>query len=504
MMKTLRFILFLVLLSGCEDFSDHQDYTFTGINNVAEMEQCLTSIFSSLLDCMMVDGQIIPQQFADDFALIPYKDSYYNIHEYSYGENQVRESAIWTKLYNVVGFSNQIICHLDKKTNLDTAMSKRLGEAYYLRAYAYFRLVRIFKNIPLVKDLEIKYTLPAASNIDLYSFIESDLKKAIQLLPANRSAARYFTTPHRGSAKALLAEVYLTMGGFPVKDISKYSLAAKLAGEVIDSSVFFGFELLPDFKYLWNGYQYYNKETIFGLYSETGSVLANTRIYTDTTFLELYHLSPYILANTRFYNNYPTGYRRDETFQSILPVFRNSKYVIYPVVFKDFKQAESTTPIFYKKFEFYCSFDTTTAYNTSDYFNLFWGRLHYYFGQPIYVFRYAHTLLTYAEAKARSGQLDASAYEAVNRIRRRANKAELYSPSKYDLVTGLTSEQFCDSVIKERELELCGETEGRWFDLLRLDMVDQIPTMRGGGPATSCFARAPEFDRNLNPNLNDK
>jgi hypothetical protein len=39
----------------------------------------------------------------------------------------------------------------------------------------------------------------------------------------------------------------------------------------------------------------------------------------------------------------------------------------------------------------------------------------------LYLFRYAQTLLTFSEARARSGILDDSTYEAVNMIRRRAN-----------------------------------------------------------------------------------
>ena len=45
----------------------------------------------------------------------------------------------------------------------------------------------------------------------------------------------------------MLAEVYLCWAGYPVKDISKYTLAAMEAGEVIDSADYFGFGLLDDF-----------------------------------------------------------------------------------------------------------------------------------------------------------------------------------------------------------------------------------------------------------------
>jgi len=93
----------------------------------------------------------------------------------------------------------------------------------------------------------------------------------------------------------------------------------------------------------------------------------------------------------------------------------------------------------------------------------------------LYLFRYAHTLLTYAEAKTRAGEMDETCYEAVNKIRRRANKLDINTPSECDLHPGLTPEQFLDSVVWERALELCHEPEGRWFDIVRLDLREKLP-----------------------------
>lgn len=191
-------------------------------------------------------------------------------------------------------------------------------------------------------------------------------------------------------------------------------------------------------------------------------------------------LPPDIFAGINFYNNYPLSYRREVTFQSVLPVFDTATGFIE---FKNYRYAEYCRFIFYKKNGYLCSADTTTKFlhlwletwdtvYLSNYF-------HWITDQPLYIYRYAHTLLTYAEAKARSNDLDASAYEAVNRIRRRANKANIYSQSVYDLKPGLSVAQFADSVVRERALELCGEPEGRWFDLVRLEMVEQLPELRG-------------------------
>ncbi|MGD2034583.1 MAG: RagB/SusD family nutrient uptake outer membrane protein, partial [Bacteroidales bacterium] len=168
------------------------------------------------------------------------------------------------------------------------------------------------------------------------------------------------------------------------------------------------------------------------------------------------------------------------------------------------KTVEECNRIGYRKFYY----DPYIIPYTQFYDNDFYSFL--YIGSPkIYLFRYAHTLLTYAEAAARSGQLDEKAYECVNRIRRRARNVDIYSPSDYDLQPGLSPEVFADSVVWERAWELAGEPEGRWFDLVRLEMVEDLPALRhpaeGGPPEvfdkTVYFFPVPEGDIRLNPNL---
>lgn len=67
-------------------------------------------------------------------------------------------------------------------------------------------------------------------------------------------------------------------------------------------------------------------------------------------------------------------------------------------------------------------------------------------------------------------------------VRRRANKADLKTISQFDLPPNLTNNQFIDSVINERAWEFCGEPEGRWFDVLRLEKVHLIEKFKLTGP----------------------
>ena len=64
---------------------------------------------------------------------------------------------------------------------------------------------------------------------DIYNQIVNDLKAAENLLPLSFPENGKAT---KGAAKAMLAEVYLTMAGWPINDASNYALARDKAKEV--------------------------------------------------------------------------------------------------------------------------------------------------------------------------------------------------------------------------------------------------------------------------------
>ena len=446
---------------------------------------------------------------------------------------------IWRIIYKAIIEANNIIVQIHPNSELSKVCREMIGEAYFIRAYCYFRLLRLFGRIPLVVDVDVNYALDKPNYREIYNFIILDLQKASSLLPLSNDEARIpFVTPCKGAAKALLAEVYLSMAGYPLNEHELYSMAAFIAGEVIDSAEYFGFELLPDFADLWTNSVTANNETIFPIYISDEYILAQygyNKLYSfnwgasymlfkilSSQNYSLYGFYPETDAvpEIQFYNTFPPSYRKDETFnthQFLGFAITDEKKVIkidttmdqIPWYFGNLyfkklpyqKIISNIDPAFSIDGYFYLSefnnnnppFITETEAN-----------------RKFYLIRYAHTLLTYAEAKARSGQLDASAYEAVNMIRRRANKANIYSSSVYDLPSGLSAEQFADTVVWERAWEFAGEPEGRWFDLVRLEMAEDLPQLRHPREITppeypvakeDYFMTIPDEDIWLNPNL---
>ena len=421
---------------------------------------------------------------------------------------------IYIKLYRAILNANKLIGQLDEEQDAGI-----IGEACFLRAYCYFKMARLFGRPPLVTDLDVDFVIHKPTYREVYEQIETDLLKAIDLLPDNYAEARVpGETPNKGTARALLAEVYLAMAGYPVGDESKYAEAARLAGEVIDQSEYYNYALLDDLADLWNADYRHNPENVFGLFfsgetDETSNWIGANQItlYTD---LQLWVDGRYN-PEFKFFNDYPENYRK-------YTVYATGRYWPFTIEMPDGTYEFS---LYFEKYN--------PLFNACNYIDgcksLKWLDIKNYRREDqlermtsyhntnltLYLLRYAHTLLTYAEAKARAGELDASCFEAVNRVRRRANKVDIYTPGEFDLPASLTNEQFIDSVVWERAWELCNEPDGRWFDIIRLDLRTKLPENRYSidlpTPVSNAyltddwyFCRIPQHDRWINPNLEEE
>lgn len=93
-----------------------------------------------------------------------------------------------------------------------------LGEAYFLRAFYYFQLVRIFGGVPLIHeviDSSERWLQPRATKEQVYESIIADLKNAEALL-YNKSeyADEDMGRATKGAACAMLCKVYLYMHNY--------------------------------------------------------------------------------------------------------------------------------------------------------------------------------------------------------------------------------------------------------------------------------------------------
>ncbi|MCF8360861.1 MAG: RagB/SusD family nutrient uptake outer membrane protein [Prolixibacteraceae bacterium] len=527
-----KWLLLCFLLTGCNWLFKPDEISISEIESYDHLVDAAGGVYGQFSTAVNSENFLFLNGNADDLLLRgnSFYKTYYRgpgINSCVVGANpKLDENFVYVSLFGVIASINNILTQYDIDNVDNKAIKEILGELFFIRAYCYFRLTRSYGQIPLINDTDVNYTVKKSSFEEIYEFIEYDLLKAIQFLPENNINSRIlYQTPHRGVAKAVLAEVYLNWAGFPVKDQSKYLQAKTTAAEVIDSADFYGFSLLPDFADLWNKTGRYNQESTLCVYVKNSSLyygygylkLTSKNIFVGYDFtVDNKFLFNYLIPATevKFYNEFPKDYRRDITFF-------NTIYVPPPSIFEYLPHEVDTGYIYinqldpcarvcFRKFFLDTTLIPPNQFQEDTLFERSFNEYQISGSPRIMLFRYAQTLLTYAEAAARSGSLDEKAYKYLNMIRRRANRVDLYSPSRFDIQTGLSNEAFADSVVKERGWELAGEIEGRWFDLLRLERSNEINNGDGYYEDNYYFRNKnkylipiPQSDMLLNSNLNN-
>lgn len=389
------------------------------------------------------------------------KMGFHEIDVFKHNSSNDRIPNWWKYFYSTIKVANPIINNHHKVVSTNqTKVNNLVGVAYFYRAASYFFLTRTWGEVPINTDGSLDKNRPNASVQDIYNLILSDLSKAETLLPENWQEAPYKQEgvnilPAQAAAKALLANVYLTMAGWPLKQNDKYALAAAKAKEVIDNKSKYGVDL-EDITLLWR--KKFTPETVFGCYYninisgwswENGSQMGPEafRPAEEGGWEDGY-------GEITFYNNFPEGARKNETYQMEYFI----KDASGNITVSDYTKTAAKHPFFLKYR--YDNYDEVNHKGQN-----WWG------SQTIPVIRYAEVLLTYAEAQAMANSPDASAYEAINAVRARAGLG--------NLTAGLSKEAFREAVIAERGWEFAGpEPAARWFDLLRTETLAKANSNR--------------------------
>ncbi|MBF4514791.1 RagB/SusD family nutrient uptake outer membrane protein [Flavobacterium sp. ANB] len=166
---------------------------------------------------------------------------------------------IWADYYKGVARCNIMVVKLPGIPMDEAKKARYMAEVKALRAYYYFDLVRMFKNVPLilapVTQSEIN-TIVQAKPEDVYAQIEKDLNEAIPglpiTIPSNESGRL-----SQGAATALLGKVYL----YDNKKPEAAAQLAKVNGATLGASIY-GYKLMPNFADLWNHLNKFNSESI--------------------------------------------------------------------------------------------------------------------------------------------------------------------------------------------------------------------------------------------------
>ncbi len=182
----------------------------------------------------------------------------------------IMPASFWNDYYQGI-FRANILLQKISGVKMDATLKARFtAEAKALRAFYYFNLEIMFKNIPLLLDpltATNMYEATQAAPADVYAQIEKDLTEAIPDLPGIIPAATEAGRFTKGAAQALLGKVYLYD--------NKNALAAAQLAEVNGTpgaTSQYGYRLLANFADLWVTSNKFNTESILEVcHSSIGS-----------------------------------------------------------------------------------------------------------------------------------------------------------------------------------------------------------------------------------------
>lgn len=140
---------------------------------------------------------------------------YTNFNLYNYLVTDGDVAGLWNASYSVILRANNII----SSPIADNANIQQIkGEAYAIRALAYFNLVRYFGSpytadpsklgVPIITTYQADLKPERAKIADVYTLINKDLTQAYTLMTKFTNSSQF----SKYSAKALQAKVYLAMG----------------------------------------------------------------------------------------------------------------------------------------------------------------------------------------------------------------------------------------------------------------------------------------------------
>lgn len=402
-----------------------------------------------------------------------------HINDLAYGMAKPDNSILnnyWKQMYLAIGECNGCLSNFSKYELKDDegyplsaeAVARYTAEVKFLRAFAYFELVKAFGGVPILtepKGSGDANSLTRATEKESLEFIVDELKAAASgALPEKASLpAGELGRITNEAAWAMLGRVYMY---FAKDDRSYYDLAVSALENVIGK-----FTLEPNFQNLWLEGNYKSDEAIM---VDIRGDNSGSNIY--GSFIPVY-CSPrscgaygFDLPTQDLVNEFETGDKR-----LLFTIIQEGD--IFPAGSSEEKLDFSAYPN--------TGYHNRKAFLVKDRRGPGWGddawsRIH---------IRYADILLLYSEALIRTNGDADKAVDCINQVRTRANKsvavdAEAISRvlviENKDLPMVKTSDDLLAAVKHERRVELAMEYN-RFYDLKRWgEYVSRMAEYRGG------------------------
>lgn len=465
--KIIFLSLFALCLTACEDFLDREPLDqITEDNFYRTAAEVNLGLIGSYVPMMDIDwtgkGWMITEIPSDNSMPGGADPEFSPIDNFTVTADNPIIANYWARHYQQITYANTVISKLEN-SDLDAVEKMAFdAEARFLRAVAYFDLVRVFGGVPLVTDPPVygqDLLFPRASVNDVYDLIKADLTAGAEHLPLAWSGADTGRAT-RGAALSFLSKVHLTR--------REYVAARDRAREVIELGVY---SLMPDY-----GQNFYletsdnNAESIFQI-QFSGCGPFNTGNMMQAFF------APWGEGITKDRDGWgsqiPTGPVVSTPGTTILDAFeagdlRKKWTVMTPGTYYSNLNA-GDGGYTYPSGGASASGGNIKKYVVGSGPNICFMST----PQNAHVLRYADVLLLLAESilEIQGGvTADPEALEAFNAVRLRAGLEAVAQIDK-------------ETMLQERRVELAFEGH-RWFDLVRSGRMVEIMSIHGKNPAS--------------------
>jgi hypothetical protein len=495
-------LLFFILLSGsrCSKQLEEVPYSFLSPNNFFKNQTDATAAINGVYN-ELYSFNLFIQPF---WNLTLLDDDHVSGVDWFLGSSGVGNpqgfwgvDGPWTGCYTIISRANTVLENVvNINTDIDPVVKERiLGEAYFLRGWAYFQLVQLYGGVPIrLESLSVNAnsTVPRSSVNEVYDVIVNDFKEAeARLLPASDPKSGEVGRVNKYVAKAFLAKAYLTMASGAMAGVrikvrggndndyyfhqknqvagyetfnptELFTLSRDKSLEIINSNEY---SLFTDWKDLWKKENRNKVEHMWELQSLAGTTFTND-MHSYFNAESLFGMGAVWMTN-HHYKNYDENDTRvtDGIWHNYMaygtnlfyPSWQADKYeVVNGVTYiNDGSSHDKAYTIKYKD----------VADFTSSRSDAFYPLL-----------RYAEVLLMFAEAENEVNAASLQAYEKLNMVRRRVKAS--------DAPPGMSKDDFRSFVLEERAREFALENSIRHLDLKRwgiyLGVMNLITVQQNG------------------------
>jgi len=346
---------------------------------------------------------------------------------------------MWGGLYRVIARCNGAIENvstvLEPSSSDESGFNDIAGQAYFVRAWSYFSLTRLWGDVPLWLSLPNNENLHLATSPskDIYAQIISDAEMAISLMNGNFGTGY----PRQYAANMLLAKVYMTLATNPdlradgLSEMDYWQLAYEQAMQVYGQ-----YSLVADYSSLFTDTNENSSESIWELQiSQDAANSQMGRNFTPWKYKLGQHFG-WLRVSADVYNHhtstYPNDPRLEGTYLHSYNRADNGNLVtVYP--------SNPNRPNFSKAHPFFFKFTEKDTQHSNQYGD-----------QNLIIYRYGELLIMLAEISNEldNGQQLGFVTELLSRVGM-SPQADYFG----------TQAEFRDAIMYEYRFEMLGEGE---------------------------------------------